>query len=292
MNSYTRLNTPVEFFEKIGNFSLCIKRDDKTFGSFGTKFRRLGGLLCHLKTKKIHSVFLSGSPHSNFVSSASYIFHSEGFHVSAAHISKDPKIRTANSILSNRFADKIYICRDQLDLEDCKADFQNAYPDGFVIPKFGLNVHCFESLSGLWGEINSLDNEFGYVFLDIGSGLTFLSALKHLSVNKKIFGVAIGNKKDKLEIELANLADEFGLDMTRYYEILIPAISPNFSSRNSKLESYIREVWASKKIPLEPIYSAKTLFTIIKYIEEKNLEGKGIYIHQGGLLSHLRYFSE
>ena len=48
---------------------------------------------------------------------------------------------------------------------------------GFVIPEFGIHEAGLRTLNFLWKEIESVDN-FDYLFLDIGTGFTALSALE------------------------------------------------------------------------------------------------------------------
>jgi 1-aminocyclopropane-1-carboxylate deaminase len=79
-------------------------------------------------------------------------------------------------------------------------------------------------------------------------------------------------------------------DLVEKIEILKVNVSPSFASTNQELDTFIKRNWSEKKLPLEPVYSGKTLYTILEYTKKKKLEGKALYVHQGGLLNHLKYF--
>ncbi|HNI86838.1 MAG TPA: 1-aminocyclopropane-1-carboxylate deaminase, partial [Leptospiraceae bacterium] len=108
----------------------------------------------------------------------------------------------------------------------------------------------------------------------------------------QIIGVAIGNRFDKIQYDLEKNAEKLSVDknLLKNIQILEPKISPSFASKNKEIENWIREIWEKKQIPLEPIYSGKTLYTVLDFIQKKRFQGNGIYVHQGGLLNHLKYF--
>ena len=73
-------------------------------------------------------------------------------------------------------------------------------------------------------------------------------------------------------------------------ELLPCIISKSFGSTNNELNTWIQKIYSEKKIPLEPVYSGKSLFSLIPFLKKNKLIGKGIYIHQGGLLNSVDKF--
>lgn len=294
MNLNYYKTTPVEIFEFYQDFTLLIKREDKTFANFGVKLKKLHGLIQFLKQGNIKDILLYGNPHSNFMATFATILSLEGFLVHSVFYTNDIKLVTANSLLSKRFSETIIFSKSKSNRDFYLNEFKKGFPNGFVIPEFGIHEAGLRTLNFLWKEIESVDN-FDYLFLDIGTGFTALSALEFFKEKKiQIIGVSIGNKLDKIQYDLEANADKLGLErnLISKLKLLEPNLSPAFASKNKILEDWIRKVWSEKKIPLEPVYSGKTLYTINHYIKKEKLKGKGIYLHQGGLLNHIKYFCE
>jgi len=286
-------DTPLETFEQYNDFTLYIKREDKTFAGFGVKLRKLYGLIQFLKKGSVKDVLLYGNPHSNFLATFSTVLKLEGFTIHSLFYTNDQKLITPNSILSKRFSDTIIDTGSKGNREFYISAFKTGFPNGFVIPEFGIHKSGLVGLSFLWRELEKSDF-LKYLFLDIGTGFTTLSALDYFKEKEvQVVGVAIGNKKDKIQNDLETNAEKLGLDkkIIGKLKILEPFTSPAFASKNKTLEDWIRKIWETKNIPLEPVYSAKTLLTVHEYIKSQKLKGTGIYLHQGGLLNHLKYFS-
>jgi 1-aminocyclopropane-1-carboxylate deaminase len=284
--------TPLELFESYPNFELFLKREDRTFAGFGVKLKKLYGLIQFLERGQVKDVLLYGNPHSNFLATFSVILKLEGFTVHSIFYTNDQNLISVNSILSKRFSNTIIYAKSKSNREFYLSEFKKGFPDGFVIPEFGIHESGLKGLYSLWRDVDSSEN-FDYLFLDIGTGFTVLSALEYFKdKDLQIIGVAIGNKVDKIRYDLATNAEKLGLNskILSRLKILEPVTSPAFASKNKFLEDWIRSVWLEKQIPLEPVYSGKTLLTVTEYIQKQKLKGRGIYLHQGGLLNHLKYF--
>lgn len=285
-------DTPIEIFEEYNDFALYIKREDKTFAGFGVKLRKIYGIIQFLKKGDVKDILLYGNPHSNFLATFSTVLKLEGFKIHSLFYTNDQKLITPNSILSKRFSDTIIHTLSKGNREFYISAFQKGFPNGFVIPEFGIHKSGLVGLTFLWRELEK--SEFlEYLFLDIGTGFTALSALEYFKEKEvQIIGVAIGNRKDKIQTDLETNLKKLNLDkkILSKLKILEPFTSTAFAGKNKTLEDWIHKIWKEKQIPLEPVYSAKTLLTIHEYIKSNKIKGKGIYLHQGGLLNHLKYF--
>ncbi|HMV42674.1 MAG TPA: pyridoxal-phosphate dependent enzyme [Leptospiraceae bacterium] len=283
--------TPVEIFDTINGFDLFIKREDKTFGGFGVKWKKVEGLIQFLKNGHVKEVLIYGNPHSNYVSTFSFFLKKSGFFVYSIFYTNDSKLVTPNSILSHRFSDSVISIKAKANRDFYIQNFKSGFPNGFVIPEFGIHESGIKSLNTLWRDAHF--EKMNYLFLDIGTGYTLLSALEYFKEKPiQIIGVAIGNRFDKIQYDLEKNAEKLSVDknLLKNIQILEPKISPSFASKNKEIENWIREIWEKKQIPLEPIYSGKTLYTVLDFIQKKRFQGNGIYVHQGGLLNHLKYF--
>lgn len=284
--------TPVELFKSYPNFELLIKREDKTFAGFGVKLKKIYGLIQFLERGDIKDVLLYGNPHSNFLATFSVILKLEGFTVHSILYTNDQNLVTANSVLSKRFSDTIIYAKSKSNREFYLSEFKKGFPNGFIIPEFGIHESGLKGLYSMWEGMESHE-KFDYLFLDIGTGFTAISALEYFKdKNLQIIGVAIGNRVDKILSDLAANVKKIDLSdkILSRLKILEPTTSPAFASKNKILEAWIHRIWIEKQIPLEPVYSGKTLLTVTEYIKKQKLTGRGIYLHQGGLLNHLKYF--
>ena len=282
--------SPIELYLQNENFFLYIKREDKNFASFGLKLKKWKGLNDFLTKNKIQTVLIYGNPHSNFLATYTYLLKLAKKIIYSIHYTKDPNLITANSILSKRFSDVVIQSKSKQNREFYINEFKKKNPEGFIIPEFGIHESSLSSLKDYWKRLE-LEFSFDLLFLDIGTGFSILSAIDSLP-NKKIIGISIGNQYDKIKNDLLQYSNQLFLDKKNIdkIEVLKVNCSPAFSSTNQELDDFIKWNWQEKNLPLEPVYSAKTIYTILDYLKKKKLEGRALYVHQGGLLNHLKYF--
>lgn len=290
VNFAEKLNTPIELFEKTSQVSLYIKREDKSFASFGTKIRKFSGLWKHLQKHNISKVLTYGNPHSNYLASFNYLLQMHGIEIVSIFHTKDAKLKTANSILAKRYADEYFDVAER-DLVQRKIEEISEKSDNlFVLPEFALHTSTLSGLRSLWEEIVF---PFKYIFIDLGSGSTALSAMEYYkNTNKNIIGICIGSKINMMDsyLDLSALKLEMDFFDLQPIQLLSPLAAPGFARINKTLENFIRDTWKLKELPTEPVYSGKSLYTILDYLVSHNIKGDCLYIHQGGLLNHTKFF--
>lgn len=138
--------------------------------------------------------------------------------------------------------------------------------------------------------------------LDIGSGLSFLSAIRYFyplilqGQRWDLRAVCLGEKKSTWLERIVPLWESLGWDrldlppMEWVQErIWDSAISPRFGSINTRLKKFIYGTYQSTLLPLEPIYSGKTLYTLCRNIPQEKCR-EWIYLHQGGILPWYRLY--
>ncbi|MCB1159127.1 MAG: hypothetical protein H7A25_17405 [Leptospiraceae bacterium] len=293
MNFYEKVissvyNTPIEEFTLSEGFKLSVKRDDYSFASFGSKMRKFEGLRKRLKQENIHTVFLYGNPHSNYLATFTYLFYLSGFKTYLASYSRDSGLITPNSLLVRKYASQYYPCQTPFELLKIR---DSHVGENFILDEFGMHEGSLEGLKSIWSEMDSEIEEGSLIVLDVGSGLTALSCLMYPFQNQpEILGVSIGYPVDKMKEYLLTICEKFELqDKVIERLSLIPAsISPGYANVNRKLKDFIKETYTRYKFPLEPIYSAKTIYSLLEYRKQisKNIR-KVYYLHQGGFLNHI-----
>jgi 1-aminocyclopropane-1-carboxylate deaminase len=296
-SNYPKLaDTPIQDWKAIGGFELLIKRDDISHFGFGTKIRKFQ---IHADDfKKGQSYLLTGSYHSNLMASFAYLFHKLGANVTCLARTKDLNLMTANSLLVKHFSNKLVINSKNIPFE--LELFLNSHSEPIVFPEYAWESKTELGLQSLWRELEKIPN-LTHIFLDIGSGLCYISALSYFfKRNNKIqiFGVSIGESKSNWlkswDQNIAQLNWKEKIDIPTKREIISniwePSIAPRYAKINSTLKKWIEVKFLETGIPIEPIYSGKTLYTLEENLTKLRFKGKGVYIHQGGLLNWIDIF--
>ena len=277
-----------------------------------------------LDDQAISSVLLTGDPNTNFIASYATLLRAQGFEVFFRNQRSLGSKKDFDFDLKNLSSQKISNSRNYtLTFENSKpfeelfAREQYRY---LMLSRWGIFSPSLLSLESLWKEIQI--EEYDLVFVDIGSGITFLSFLLHCpQFLEKIFGVAIGAKKQSLISHLENFINSSVDDASKIVtknssqvfekivpfdflhlldeeqkpifqdqiwfsgflekRILHPIDSSSFGKSSKATLEFCNQSQTELSIPLEPIYSGKSIPTILEFLKTRNPSAKAIYIHQG-----------
>ncbi|PJZ26277.1 1-aminocyclopropane-1-carboxylate deaminase [Leptospira hartskeerlii] len=282
--------TGVDSVLKIHSSELFIKREDQIFFSQGTKIRKLQGIYKSLEPKlrsgEIEKVILQGNLHSNAILAGSLFFRFVEVPTKILGYSRDPRLITPASIIAKRFSElELYPTRQEWEkaVEDTTKSLSS---NQFLIPEYLFTPSALEGLSSLWEEIDP--THYDRIVLDIGSGLTWISGLEWGKL--PITGVCLGIQKSKFVSWMDLNLSSFRLPILDLpYENLIDPkekIKADFSygkKGNFWLEKS-KEYQNRFGLYLEPIYAAKSISILESMMKERELEGRILYIYQGGIL--------
>lgn len=275
---------------------LTILNDWNTPFTFGTKLRKAEGFYFQLLKTNKKAIQISGDPNSNFMAAFTLYFYSKGIPVLSIHSSRSG-YKSGNRILSERFAYKkinlqnipqelfVKPYSSFLHTPSNQTNFEES--DILVIPRWGVSHLASQSLDNLWCHIFK-KYKINILYVDVGSGLTYLSLLNYtFGLNISVIGVCIGLPKQKMIGYLEEMeAKEFGGIST--YNLIDPLDLGRFGKKKSSILEFINQM-RRKDIYLEPIYSGKSVYTILNETSlQENKEGI-FYLHQGGLLSNLTH---
>lgn len=307
----------IEFWKACNGFEIYILRDDKSFLNLGSKLRRFQGFR-YLDSKK--PILLEGSLGSNFLITFTLLFALSGFRIYTLAKSYETSPKSINYQLLKKYSTEIQF-GDYKSLLLAKQSIIETFPDIQTIPKYGFSREGELGYQSLWKDIEV--QNFGTLLLDIGSGLSFLSAKKYFqNRNVNVLGLSLGESKESWLKHLPNNIESLNwnkedipLDANFRDSITNPIILKKFASINKTLINFIQATYKDSGLPLEPVYSAKSLFTLLYYLEEPKLNHsindygkkeidhrfkerlsaspnkKILYIHQGGLLSWYKLFT-
>lgn len=245
---------------------------------FGTKIRKAEGFLKEFRRGNYDGIQLIGDPNSNFLSAFTHFFYTHGINVYSIHLTKSDYYGP-NRILSERFSREIV--RIPYFLHEYNQQIHpkfKPYGNLLLIPRWGISKLSLLYIQPLWKYIQNI-YKIDTLFLDIGSGLTYLSALDFFRNSEiTIIGLCIGLPRRKMvgyleELELSLFGRVSGYSLED--------VTGKFGSITDTDIQKLQE-FRNQGISLEPIYSLKSISKIVGI--ERDL-GNSAYLHQGGFLT-------
>lgn len=157
-----------------------------------------------------------------------------------------------------------------------------------LLPEYLFCQNALNGLAPLWDEIDP--KEFDCIVLDVGSGITWLSALEWNRL--PVFGVTLGLSKRKMQVWMES--HRAGLDLKQiaipYDSLIEPKAELPFASFSfGETESWhdkAKQLWKKTGIYFESVYACKTLSVLESMVLKGKLEGRILYIYQGGILQN------
>nr|WP_230458280.1 1-aminocyclopropane-1-carboxylate deaminase [Leptospira weilii] len=310
----------------VSNFQteLSILRDDRLAFGMGTKFRKFSGIHSALEKKNVRSVILQGELHGNALAAFAFLFRNFGYHVHTICYTRDPNRSGANSIFVKRNSHFIQVYNSRSEWKNAVGrissnaksggvssqeflnaeseianerevcayivpidDLKNTNADVSLIPEYGLSRTALNGLDSLWKQIPT--EKYDRLVLDIGSGLTWLSAKLFFQNRMDVVGVCVGLPKKKMIDWLKEKQNCLGFETFSIEDSAVfeSEFVGGFGSTNLNILEYCNSFYLRHKIPIEPIYSGRTLYTIEQKMASGEWKGKTLYLHQGGLWNFL-----
>ncbi len=271
---------------------IFVIRDDMISFGFGTKVRKIEGLIKDLKSRNKKQILLWGSLHGNYLASYCHILYLNGFQVHVLAYSRDPNFKSANQIIVENHSSSFqrFSSKDSL-LVYLNQVEKNFEVEGHIHPEFGFHRSALPGLSRLWENLESKMPGKKTIFLEIGSGMTFLSSIScYLGTEVKICGISVGEAKHSYQNKIKEQQKYLGLieKLPTDIEILDPLNGSKFSKTKESDKTLAMEVYESSGVLIEPIYGTKTweYFKNPQFFSEY-LPEPWVYLHQGGQLNHL-----
>ncbi|TGL04249.1 1-aminocyclopropane-1-carboxylate deaminase [Leptospira bouyouniensis] len=231
-------------------------RDDLLPFGFGTKWRKVSGIVESLQKNQIKKVLLWGALHGNYLASFTTILRYFGFQVETISYSKDPKLKTYNERLVNLHSHTIHCYANRKEAEQSFSERTKTF-EGLCLQEFGIHPAQSNGLRPFWQQlekeiheilngikIESKGDERFYhtnknhanmatLVLEIGSGASFLSAYDYFR-DSSIFvlGVMVGEKKATWIPKIESLQKKLGLKIQTISQEMIL----NFTEKTSPNE--------------------------------------------------------
>ena len=157
------------------------------------------------------------------------------------------------------------------------------YNDFFFIPEGGSN---FYGIKGCQNIVKEIENDFDYIFCEVGTGATFSGIVSSLNKSQSCFGVVVlkgattigENISKNFEFELKNPFSKNWI-LNHDYHL------GGYAKYNEDLILFMREFYKITSLKTDPIYSGKMFYGLVDQLKNnKVLENKKIIaLHSGGL---------
>lgn len=294
-NVFQKLNSPLQFIDRIDDVELWMKREDQIHPAVsGNKWRKLKYYLEDFQKSPKNSIATFGGAFSNHIAATAAL----------GKISKLPTLAfvRGEEISSNPTID---FCRNQgmqiIPMSRAKyakkesADFlenlRGEFPEAYFIPEGGKGSLGVKGCAEITEEIKE---SFDLVCCSAGTATTatgliispfpppilIYPALKGGSFLKKDIHQYLD------EYEKAFLTEDLGKkDSRSFYSLSEDYHFGGYGKVNLGLVDFMNDFYDKYKVPLDPIYTGKMMFGIIKDIKKGKIEKgtKLLAIHTGGL---------
>lgn len=298
-----RLESPIHKLRYTdGKNTYYIKREDLLPFSFGgNKVRIAKTFFDDMEKKGCDCMVAYGNSRSNLCRVIANICSSYSipcFIISPADDSGD-RVETYNSSMVNLFGANVITCLKsevantvKKVLDECKKnELKPYYTNGDIFGR-GNEKTPVQAYVDVYDEILQYEAEsgviFDYIFFASGTGMTQAGLVcgNVLNGNKKtIVGISVARNKDagipaiKRHIDAYLETDFSEKDIVFYDECLLGG----YGAKNSEIDELSYTILKTAGIQLDPTYTAKAFYGMIKYCSNKQVSDANIlFIHTGG----------
>ncbi|MBI1835659.1 MAG: pyridoxal-phosphate dependent enzyme [Flavobacteriia bacterium] len=274
------------------NCKLFIKRDDLIDSDVsGNKWRKLKYNIQQAQQLKQEGILTFGGAYSNHLVATAAACHKVG--VKAVGIVRGDELNVNSNITLQRCADLgmhlVFVPRTKYDLRNeriYKEELSVQYPNFYQVPEGGAN---FYGMIGCQEIIKEINRTYDHVFVAQGTTTTSCGILLGLAENAKLNVVPVLKNYASIE-EMTNLyiSSVFEKDLI---EELLSKVNVHqeshfggYAKYTIELLNFIRDFYSKTKVPLDPIYTGKVMFTLFEELKKGNLDNQTvIFIHTGGV---------
>lgn len=305
------LPTPIGTLSRVSSdfgTEIFIKRDDLTgFAGNGNKGRKLEYLISQIVSNKIDTVVSSGATQSNFLRQLGAACAVAGIRCVAAtmHAPYEEADRKATGVLTqggNPMLDSIFGIERTLfpdgswaeldaHAEDLAARERAKGAKVQVIPLGGsgpMGVLAFYRAAEELG--NQVDQPFGTIICPSSSGSTHIGLASFFAGSStKVIGIGCDPEPEMLD-DLVSLsrsfADAYGLAPAleaSEIDLRLDYVGPGYGVPSEAGTEALNYLARREGILLDPIYSAKTFAAMLDLLKKRELTGRVLFWHTGGM---------
>lgn len=271
---------------------LFIKRDDLIHSEVsGNKWRKLKYNVQQCETNKKEGILTFGGAFSNHLLATASACHAIGLK-SVGIVRGDELNAQSNHTLrrcSELGMEMKFISREEYRMSPDKsflADLAHEFPNFHIVPEGGANYY---GMIGCQEILKEIEVDFDAVFVAQGTTTTSCGLLMGLKEEQELFAVpalkGFDSEKEMHTIfEYSGVEKEWLQDAFGKLNILNEYHFGGYGKYDNELLQFIRSFYLKHGIKLDPIYTGKAMFALMKELEDEKWNGKSvIFIHTGGI---------
>ena len=306
--------TEIEYYGRIGEAEIYIKRDDRIPFSFGgNKVRIAREIFAEMETRGSRAVVTYGSASSNLNRVMTQMAAEKNIPCTCI-IKKEGSDsgqpgRNERMVLDSG-AEIVYTAPEKVHdtvaavLEKLTAEGRNPYyVYGDAAGKGGEAV-LVRAYRKAYQEICRQEQELGVRFdtivLPVGTGATLAGLLSACEKDRKILGISVANPAAKAADRVRGLLTASGMteeeadakicigepaetEKNRICRITDAYLLGGYGKCSEELKAFIVRNLRERGLALDPVYSGKAFAGLRKEAEKKNVSGRCLFVHTGGL---------
>ncbi len=274
------------------SIKLYIKRDDLIDENVsGNKWRKLKYNVDYAIQMKNEGILTFGGAFSNHLLATAAACQKIG--IKSIGIVRGEELNSSsNDTLKNcetMGMQLVFISRDKYSLRNEKffqEEVSYEYSNYHIIPEGGSNYY---GLIGCQQILLETTNDFDYVFVAQGTTTTSAGILLSLPEKSMLNVVPVLKGFDSIG-EMKNLynhsgfEDSFSNEILNRVEVLSDYHFGGYGKYTNELLVFMEEFYSKTNVPLDPVYTGKTLFALFDWIEKMNVQDCSIlFVHTGGI---------
>lgn len=265
---------------------LWIKRDDLLHPIIsGNKWRKLKYILDHALHLSADTIISMGGAYSNHLHALAFAGKSLGLKTIAYIRGEQPKTLNPTLIdLLDWGMELRFVSRgDYRQLRCYKAhDSLPGLKSGqYWLPEGGATELALKGVAEILSEI---ELDFDVLAVACGTGTTLAGLIQAAPPNTELIGVAALKGAEFLRTDVENSLSHSDC-LQPDWSILLDYHFGGFAKKTSELTDFMQAFYAKNAIPLEPIYTGKTLFAVYDLVNKGYFKPgqRIVMLHTGGL---------
>ena len=271
---------------------LFVKRDDLIHSEVsGNKWRKLKYNVQQCQTNKKEGILTFGGAFSNHLLATASACHAIGLK-SVGIVRGDELNAQSNHTLrrcSELGMEMKFLSREEYRMSPDKsflADLGYEFPNFHIVPEGGANYY---GMIGCQEILKEIEADFDAVFVAQGTTTTSCGLLMGLKEEQELFAVPVlkgfdSEKEMHTIFEYSGIEKEWLEDAFGKLNILNEFHFGGYGKYDDELLQFIRSFYLKNEIKLDPIYTGKAMFALMKELEDEKWNGKSIvFIHTGGI---------
>lgn len=306
------LPTPLEALKNLQaelGLELYIKRDDLTsVGGGGNKVRKLEFLLADALACGTRTLLTIGALQSNHCRQTALLGAKLNLEVHLVLMGEMPDSRQGNLFLDHLAGAHIHFTgkergEGQAYLERFFEESKQKGLEPYVIPYGGSNELGVQGYIAAWLELEEQAKEkgleFDFVVLPASSGGTIAGILIGQALtgsHTTSIGISVGPSKGELEREIIELAQR----TIKKLNIQVPIpdfwlldefIGPGYGILDQETQEAIKVMARKEGLLLDPVYTGKAFKGLLALARRKEIKGRVLFWHTGGIPGLYAYAS-